>query len=113
MRKTKEEANKTREEIIEAAAHLFETVGFEKTTMEEIARKAEVTRGAIYWHFKNKADVLKEFIDRENDRVAELVSEALGSDDSSFGKLKNMIFSVVDNFYDNRRFRQFIKITWA
>lgn len=58
-RKTKEEALKTREAIIDAAVRVFSAKGVSRTTLTDIARKAGVTRGAIYWHFKNKEDLLE------------------------------------------------------
>ena len=112
MRKTKEEARKTRKEIIESAVNLFETVGFEKTTMEAIAREAGVTRGAIYWHFKNKVEVLESIISGYGEGLEQLKKAALQAGKTPLGKLENLVFAVVDNFFDNEGFRQFIKITW-
>jgi len=57
-RKTKEEAQKTREAIIDAAVEMFSAQGVSRTTLLDIARQAGVTRGAVYWHFKNKEDLL-------------------------------------------------------
>ena len=112
MRKTKEDAEKTKADIIEAAIGLFEDAGFEKTSMEAIAQKAGVTRGAIYWHFDDKAAVLAEIINGEHSKLDVLVAEALSPGSSPFRMLRRLVFSVVDLFYDDRRFRQFIKITW-
>lgn len=58
MRRTKAEAAETREKIIAAAEKLFYEKGIPETSLEDIAREAGVTRGAIYWHFANKIDVL-------------------------------------------------------
>lgn len=58
MRRTKEEAAKTREDVLAAAALVFYDNGVSRSSLEEIARRAGVTRGAIYWHFKDKAEVL-------------------------------------------------------
>lgn len=58
-RKTKEEALKTRETIIDAAVRVFSAKGVSRTTLTDIATEAGVTRGAIYWHFKNKEDLLE------------------------------------------------------
>jgi TetR/AcrR family transcriptional regulator, acrAB operon repressor len=58
MRRTKEEAAKTREEVLAAAAEVFYEFGVSGSTLDKIARRAGVTRGAIYWHFKDKAEVL-------------------------------------------------------
>lgn len=58
MRRTKAEAAETRANIIAAAERLFYDKGIPETTLEDIAREAGVTRGAIYWHFTNKSEVL-------------------------------------------------------
>ena len=53
-RKTKEEADKTRRAILEASFEVFVQKGFARATLEDVARKAGVTRGAVYWHFRDK-----------------------------------------------------------
>ncbi|MBE7635881.1 TetR family transcriptional regulator [Sneathiella sp. P13V-1] len=58
-RKTKEEAEKTYHALLSAAAEMFTSLGVEACTLNAIAEKAGVTRGAFYWHFKNKEDILK------------------------------------------------------
>lgn len=55
MRRTKEEAEQTRCAILAAAETLFLEKGVAHTSLEHIARHAGVTRGAVYWHFANKA----------------------------------------------------------
>lgn len=57
VRKTKEEAEITRRQIIDAAHRVFHECGVSRTTLEKIAAAAGVTRGAVYWHFKNKTDL--------------------------------------------------------
>lgn len=59
-RKTKEQALETRSQIIDAAITRFSEHGVSATSLADIAQAAGVTRGAIYWHFKNKADLLNE-----------------------------------------------------
>lgn len=56
-KKTKEEAEKTKQSIFDAALKVFERKGFVTTTLNDIAKEAGVTRGAIYWHFKNKTEL--------------------------------------------------------
>lgn len=55
VRKTKEEAERTRQQIIEAARRTFHQYGVSRTSLEKIAAAAGVTRGAVYWHFADKA----------------------------------------------------------
>jgi len=55
MRRTKEESAATRRGILDAARRAFASRGVTRTTLEHVAAEAGVTRGAIYWHFANKA----------------------------------------------------------
>lgn len=57
VRKTKIDAALTRQRIINAAREVFLIRGVTRTTLEHIANQADVTRGAVYWHFKNKAEI--------------------------------------------------------
>ncbi|OAT48593.1 TetR family transcriptional repressor [Proteus hauseri ATCC 700826] len=59
-RKTKRQAQETRQQIIDAAIRLFTVQGVSATSLSDIATDAGVTRGAIYWHFKNKVDLFTE-----------------------------------------------------
>ncbi len=64
-RRTKEEAEQTKQAILDSALNLFYEKGFSRTTFDEIARRINLTKGAVYWHFRNKADLLAEII-RQN-----------------------------------------------
>lgn len=57
VRKTKEDAAITRQRIIDAAREMFLLKGVSRTSLEQIASHASVTRGAVYWHFQNKAEL--------------------------------------------------------
>jgi TetR/AcrR family transcriptional regulator, acrAB operon repressor len=57
VRRTKEEAQETRARILDAAERVFYERGVAHASLEDIAAAAEVTRGAIYWHFKDKAEI--------------------------------------------------------
>jgi AcrR family transcriptional regulator len=52
-----ERKEETRAELIAAAAHVFARRGFHGSSLEEIARQAGYTTGAIYWHFTSKEDL--------------------------------------------------------
>ena len=58
VRKTKAEAEHTREAILDAAEHVFYEHGVAGASLEEVARVAGVTRGAVYWHFDNKLQIV-------------------------------------------------------
>ena len=63
-RKTKAEAAATRDSILDAAEKLFAEQGVSRTTLQHIASEAGVTRGAIYWHFLDKAALLHAMMER-------------------------------------------------
>lgn len=75
VRKTKAEAEQTREALLDAAEAIFFEKGVARTTLEEICRAAGLTRGALYWHFRNKADVLAALIERVKLPVDSLLTE--------------------------------------
>jgi TetR/AcrR family acrAB operon transcriptional repressor len=56
-RKTKAEAALTRDRIVTCARQVFSRAGVTNTSLEQVAKEAGVTRGAVYWHFRNKADL--------------------------------------------------------
>ncbi|MDU7371342.1 MAG: acrEF/envCD operon transcriptional regulator, partial [Klebsiella michiganensis] len=59
-RRTKEDALKTRQLLIESAIQQFALRGVTSTTLADIADAAGVTRGAVYWHFASKAELFNE-----------------------------------------------------
>ncbi|MBP6903172.1 MAG: TetR family transcriptional regulator [Burkholderiaceae bacterium] len=64
MRRTKEDAQATREQLLEAAERLFLERGLVRTSLQDIAQAAGVTRGAFYWHFTDKVALVQALIDR-------------------------------------------------
>lgn len=74
-RKTKQQAQETRNHIIDAAIERFSEHGVSKTSLADIAAAAGVTRGAIYWHFKNKTDLLNEIWAQSESGLEDLESE--------------------------------------
>lgn len=64
VRRTKEEAQETRNSILDAAEQVFFEKGVSRTSLADIAQVAGVTRGAIYWHFAHKSDLFTEMFDR-------------------------------------------------
>ncbi|WP_339863408.1 TetR family transcriptional regulator [Paremcibacter congregatus] len=80
VRKTKEGAQETREDILKAAAQIFMEKGVTKATLEEIAEEAGVTRGAVYWHFKNKQDLFCALHDKLHKPLTESILRDLETD---------------------------------
>jgi TetR/AcrR family transcriptional regulator, acrAB operon repressor len=75
-RKTKGEALATRERLLDAAERVFRERGVTRTSLAEIATAAGVTRGAVYWHFRDKADLFHAMCDRATLPLDALFEEA-------------------------------------
>ena len=65
MRKTKTEAQKTRQHLLDAALEVFWRDGVIRASLQAIAQEAGVTRGALYWHFKNKEDLFETLFEQQ------------------------------------------------
>ena len=77
---TDEEKQRRREMILEAAEKRFRRFGYSKTTMEEIAGDAGISKGTIYIYFKNKEEIFTELLDKETLELERLM----------YGRIKNM-----------------------
>jgi TetR/AcrR family acrAB operon transcriptional repressor len=75
-RRTKEEALETRCRILDTAEQVFSEKGVARTSLAGIADAAGVTRGAIYWHFKNKGDLFTAMLDRVVLPMEEMIRKA-------------------------------------
>lgn len=64
VRKTKQEAQETRARLLDAAEQLFHARGVSRTSLQDIAQAAGVTRGAVYWHFQDKAQLFDAMMER-------------------------------------------------
>ena len=63
-RRTKEDAAETRSRLLDAAELLFHEKGVSRTSLNDIALAAGATRGAIYWHFQDKAALFNAMMER-------------------------------------------------
>ncbi|MNM60595.1 HTH-type transcriptional regulator TtgR [compost metagenome] len=81
VRRTKEEAQETRAQILVAAEKAFFERGVARTTLADIATLAGVTRGAIYWHFSNKADLVQAMLDTLHEPLEEMAKASESEDE--------------------------------
>lgn len=79
-RKTKAEAAATREALLTAAEEVFFAKGVARTSLEQIARHAGLTRGAVYWHFKNKGDLFMALVEQVRMPFQSLMEEVNKAD---------------------------------
>nr|WP_309227209.1 helix-turn-helix domain-containing protein [Micromonospora thermarum] len=76
--RVRESTGGTRERIKAVALELFTEQGYEKTSLREIAERLNVTKAALYYHFKSKDEIVSSFVEDRLDRMDELVAWAEG-----------------------------------
>lgn len=77
MKRTQEEADLTRQNIMDAALFVFSKVGYDAARLKDIAARAGVTRGAIYHHFSDKADLYCTIVAEAWDRIIPLIQDSI------------------------------------
>ena len=104
MRKSKEDTQLTREKIIESAFESFFELDYAETSLSLIAENAGMTRGAIYWHFKDKNELYREVVKIAAEK-ADVVKFAYSlSEDLSYKERMLSLFL----FSQNNRYVDFI-----
>lgn len=109
-RKTKAEAAKTRRNILDAAFAVFSDKGFMRTTLRDIASAAGVTRGAIYWHFKDKVDLFLALSEEIAASAAARPEDVREDRVQSLEDLKRDILNYLVNFETNPRYAVFYEL---
>ena len=95
-KRTHEEALQTKKQIMDAAVTLFSSKGYEKTSLSDVARAAGVTRGAIYWHFENKGELLIELLQaiaKDKNLVEPLLDSAKESEFDPLGCIRKWLYA--------------------
>lgn len=106
MRRTKEEAAQTRQELLEASLSIFSQQGYAAARLEDIAEAAGVTRGAIYHHFGSKADLFLALIDEAAALGSAAVQQAIGGGGSFLEITQRVLVRTMSLLEQNRRFRE-------
>jgi TetR/AcrR family acrAB operon transcriptional repressor len=96
VRRTKVEAAITREQLLDAAERVFSKRGVAKTSLAEVAAAAGVTRGAVYWHFRDKADLFGAMCERATSPLDAMLVEAGGrTHDDPLGAVRALAVSAL------------------
>ncbi len=110
-RRTKEDALATRETILDSAEMLFERDGVSRTTLQHIATAAGVTRGAIYWHFRDKSALFNAMMERAVMPLESALQCVAGSDESDpIGQLRDWSLTAFDLTANDAKTRRVFEI---
>lgn len=75
MKKTKEETDRTIQQLITIATQLFSEKGYAAVSLEEIVEEANLTRGAVYHHFKNKKGLFLAVFEYAQEQIAQEINK--------------------------------------
>lgn len=110
-RKTKEDAQLTRDQILDAAERVFQRRGVSRTSLQEIALEAGLTRGAIYWHFEGKADLFHAMMLRVTlPMTASLSAEAEAEAADPLGRLRQNVATAFQQTVHDPQVRRVFEI---
>jgi TetR/AcrR family acrAB operon transcriptional repressor len=110
VRRTKQESQQTRQQILDAAQREFARCGVTRTTLQRIAAAAGVTRGAVYWHFANKRTLFRAMRDQVSLPLFDR-TELLGTDGPDpLLAVQRFLHSVVDQIENDPQTRRTFEI---
>lgn len=110
MRRTKEEAAVTRAAVLKAALAVFSAKGYAAATLDDVASAAKVTRGAIYWHFKSKADLYNTLVEELSARGASVVQQAAAEGGTFLDILRRIFVRLCAVIEDDREVRAVMEL---
>ncbi|MBP9063949.1 MAG: TetR family transcriptional regulator [Aquabacterium sp.] len=106
MRRTKEDAQHTRETLLDATELLFAQRGVSRTSLQEIAKAAGMTRGAVYWHFKDKAELFNAMMARTASPMEEAAQALVNSPLPPLAELKRTALDALNRIAHDPRTRR-------
>lgn len=110
-RRTKEDALATRHQLLDAAERVFAEKGVSRTSLNDIAQAAGASRGAIYWHFKNKADLFNAMLERITLPMEEALHQSGGdSGQDALGGLLGAILDALRKIVSDERTRRVFEV---
>ncbi|MBQ9430748.1 MAG: TetR family transcriptional regulator [Kiritimatiellae bacterium] len=115
-RKTKEDTKMTREMIMKAALDLFIERGYDRTTLDDIARAVGLSKGAVYWHFENKQALLSKLILTVVERHDKETKEKIEKPASPEKLVENLIYHAnitLTRDEDRKFFLMMTRLDWA
>lgn len=105
MRRTKEEAEVTRQRLLDAALSVFSKQGYDATRLEDIAEAAEVTRGAIYHHFGGKVELYNALVQERFARANQVIQDVMAEDGTPLQILRRLMVRSLEYLEEDADYR--------
>lgn len=85
-----------RQQIIDAATNSFSLFGYKSTTIDQVARLANVGKGTIYTFFKNKEELFDEIINDLIKEMKEVANDAVNPSDSFYENVHRVLYKLLE-----------------
>ncbi len=99
----------TREKILKVASRIFGKYGFQKTTIDEIARTAHKAKGSVYYYFTSKEDLFQAVVSREMDVLKQELLRVTSEDEDSTTIIKNYLLTRMKVLSDAVNYHETLK----
>ena len=110
MRKTKSDAEATKLKILESALDIFSDKGYDGTSISDICKKAQITKGALYWHFESKQALYTYLIKSIFDEIIERSHELDSYEDQPLIALRNFTKNFLNEIAENETYQTALKL---
>lgn len=111
MRRTKEEAEVTKRNLLDAGLIVFSQKGYAATRVEDIARQANVTTGAIYHHFGGKSDLYIALVEANSAKANQLAEQIVREGGSPATILKRLLVRLFQFAEEDEEYRAVVKLS--
>ena len=109
-RKAKVDAEKTRQRILSSALTLFVRKGYENTTFNDIAARLKMSKGAVYWHFESKADLLSALLDEAMERFSAALSRRMEGRELTFPAIAEVLLEAAGRIVSDKSRAEFFML---
>ncbi len=113
MRRTREQAEETRQQVLAAALAVFSRKGYSATTLDGIAAEAGLTRGAVYWHFKGKADLYLSLLEERSRAAQALWQGGMEGGAAPLETLRQLLVRSVELLEEDSDYRSVLEMSWT
>ncbi len=110
MRRTKEDAAVTRQKVLEAALKVFSVKGYTASKLDDVAQAANVTRGAIYWHFKDKADLFNTLVREVGLQRDEVIQQVIAEGGTFIDIFRRILIRLLQVVEEQRQVRAIMEL---
>ncbi|BCL79827.1 TetR family transcriptional regulator [Ktedonobacteria bacterium brp13] len=97
--------------MLQAALRVFSRKGYAASTLEDIAKEAGVTRGAIYWHFQGKAELYQTLLAQGSQKPGQFLDEISAAGYSPTETLRSLIVRLLEQIEEDEVFQATLELT--